>query len=318
MQNNNIYKIYLQLTLSQFFWAGSFVAGQIILFNQPPIFTALLRSIFCSLGYVIIWLYVTKFNKLRIPTKSSVWSLIAMGFFGVFLYSILIYCGLKRTTAISASLLIPTTQPIFTTLLATFFYKERLEKKHIIGLVLGLVGAASVMTGTWSLKHSINEILGNILLLAGALVFSIYSLFGKMALKELGSLETVTYSTIIGTLLLLPLAIISDASIFNFKTAGSTFWIGMFYTVFFSGILPYLWWYSGVKILGASKTAAITFLLPPFALILAAIILHQEASFLQIMGGALGLIGVIFATGFSSVLREKFFIKRVQSLQVKD
>lgn len=300
----NIYKIYFKLTLAQIFWAGTFVAGQIALLNQPPVFTAFLRNALSSLGFVIVLLCL-KQAKLRKPSKATFWPLLWMGFFGVFLYTSLVYWGLERTTAVSASLLIPTTQPLFTALLSILFFKESFKSRHIVGLIFGFIGATAVLSGAWSLKGSASEMLGNFLMLGGALSFSIYSIFGKVVLNELDPLETVTYSTVIGTLLLFPLALVLDANTLNFKALSISFWSSLMYLVIFAGILPYLWWYSGIKTLGVSKTAAITFLLPPFALILAVVILQQRASLLQIIGGFLGLIGVAFATGFIDSLKIK-------------
>ena len=313
---NDFYKIYLRLTLAQMFWAGAFVAGQLALINQPPVFTAFIRNGLSTLGFILV-LFCFKKGKTKAPSKSTFLSLMWMGFFGVFLYTILVYCGLKKTTAISASLLIPTTQPLFTVLLSKLIYREPLKISQIVGLSFGFIGAICVMSGSWALKPSLDDMIGNILMLGGALAFSIYSLFGKAVLKELEPLETVTYSTLIGSLLLFPLAIILDKSVFDFKTIEPTFWICMSYMVIFAGILPYLWWYSGVKILGASKTASITFLLPPFALFLAVIILHQRVSTFQIIGGCLGLLGVAFATGFIDNIKQEGGYKKIFNLNFK-
>jgi drug/metabolite transporter (DMT)-like permease len=280
------------------FWAGTFVAAQLALINQPVLSVAFIRNALSSVGFIIIFLWISH-GRFRMPPKSIYWPLFMMSIFGVFLYTILVCYGLKMTTALSASLLIPITQPLFTILLSIFIYKESLKLVHVLGLVFGVVGAIAILTSAWKFQSSTHEMLfGNFLMLAAAMSFSIYSIFGKAVLKKLDPLETVLYSTILGTLFLFPFAFIFHPNILSLKNTDIKFWISMMYMVIFAGILPYLWWHAGVKILGASKTAPITFLLPPFALILSMIILHQKISVLQAVGGFLGLTGVILATGF--------------------
>ena len=306
MTDNNR-RIYIQLCLAQLFWAGAFVAGQLALQDQSPVFTALLRNALVTFGFWAVLFF--KRDELRLPSKKCAMHLFWMGFFGIFLYTVFVYCGLKQTTAVSASLLIPTVQPLFTVLLSKLFSREPFKTAHVIGLALGFIGALGVLSGAWSIQPSEHRMIGNLLLLGGAFLFSIYSILGKSVLKELSPLATVTYSTTIGTLLLLPFPFLLSGS-FDFQGMDLKFLVSLGYMVIFAGVLPYLWWYSGVKAIGVSKTGAITFLLPPFALILAVIVLGQQVSILQILGGLIGLIGVAFATGFAEQVR-KIFKSRV-------
>jgi drug/metabolite transporter (DMT)-like permease len=64
----------------------------------------------------------------------------------------------------------------------------------------------------------------------------------------------------------------------------------------FATVLPYLWWTDAVRRIGSARTAVFTFLMPPMAVVLAALILGQSSSSLQLVGGALALSGVALAT----------------------
>lgn len=283
--------VYLTLILSQLFWSGVFVAGQIAVSQQSAWTTTLVRNLLTTGGFLLV-LVIQKKGKLTRPSRSAIKDLFWMGMFGVFLYNLLVYYGLEKTSAVSASLLIPTTQPIFTQLLAYYFSRESWSRIQIIGTVLGLIGASLIMTNAWALTSAGQALQGNFLILLASFTFSVYSIFGKRAIKELQPLEAVTYSNLVGSIIMLGMLFIFPISGTLLIDTNPAFWLSMCYLVIFASILPYLWWYDGIKQIGANKTAVITFLMPPFAIVAAAVVLGQRASAIQIIGAFISLFGV--------------------------
>jgi len=273
-----------------------FIGGQLALISQPPLVAALAKNLISSICLVIILCYVALRRDVALPNRDTYVPLFIMGLFGVFLYTMFVYVGLSKTTAVSASLLIPTIQPTVTVLLANFVAKERITGYQICGLTFGVLGAIIILTGNWELRTSGVDLIGDILIVIAAVCFSVYSVFGKKALKYHSPLEATTYSTIIGTILLMVLAAFTTGAT-TFWTASYNFWMIMIYLVVFAGVIPLIWWYNGVKKIGASKTGVLTLLMPPISLLLAIPILHQKPSLFQLCGGGIGLLGVAFASG---------------------
>ncbi|MFN3685724.1 DMT family transporter [Salinarimonas sp.] len=292
--------IYIRLVLVQLFWAGTFVASEVALHDQPPAVTALVRFFLTTAIYGAMCIVVRDATaspllmRLRDVTVRNWLALTAMGFFGVSLYTLLLHIGLAASTAAYAALLIPTTQPIFTALLSRLAFGEAVGSAIIVGLALGLVGAGLVLLGGLSSSEDA-LLIGNVVIIASAFSFSCYAVSAKFAPASLSSIENTTLSFVFGTLFLLPMPLLLGETLSLTDTTPS-FWVSIAYLVVFATVLPYLWWNDAVKSIGSSRTGIFTFLMPPLAVALAALVLGHMPVPIQIIGGVLSLCGVALAT----------------------
>ena len=295
--------IFVKLVLVQIFWAGTFVASEIALHEQPAATTAAVRFVVTTACYVAL---CSVFARQREPLWPRLWDLsvrdwavlAAMGFFGVAAYTILLHLGLRHSTAANAALLIPTTQPVFTAVLGAAVLGERPPAKLWLGLGLGLVGAILVISHDAGGSVALSS---NVLIVLSAFAFSCYAVSAKFSPDRLDSLETTTLSFGFGMVFLLPLPFLLGEPI-DLANASTTFWLSIAYLAIFATLLAYLWWNQAVKALGASRTGIFTFLMPPFAVALAALVLGHAPAAQQILGGCLALGGVALATFDRSLL----------------
>ncbi|WP_372426700.1 DMT family transporter [Salinarimonas chemoclinalis] len=292
--------VYARMVLVQVFWAGTFVASEIALHDQPPALTAVVRFVLTTAIYVAMCVMLADAAAPRLRERvreisAGGWlALAAMGFFGVSLYTLLLHLGLGASTAAYAALLIPTTQPIFTAILGRLAFRDAVGSALVVGLALGLVGAGLVILGGLSVSDTA-LLGGNLVIVAAALSFSCYAVSAKFAPATLSSTESTTLSFVFGTLFLLPMPVLMGESL---ALAGATppFWLSIAYLVVFATVLPYLWWNDAVKRIGSARTGIFTFLMPPMAVALAALVLGHTPGPQQILGGALALAGVALAT----------------------
>jgi drug/metabolite transporter (DMT)-like permease len=291
--------VYLQLIIVQLIWGGAFIIGQLALTKQPVMTTLIIRNLGVSFGFVFILCCSKKHTWLRVP-RVVVWPLLGMGFFGVVIYNILVYWGLSLSSAISASLLIPTVQPLTTVFITRLKTIDSLSKSQYWGLFAGFLGAIATLTGDWGIHPNLHTMLGNVLLLLAAFSFSLYSILGKFVLNHLPAVHTTAYATIVGSFLFLPVSLFGEHQLI-LEHFTWDFGLYMSYLILLGGILSFLWWSQGVKYLGPSKTGIITLLMPPFALLLAAVVLQQSISILQMMGIILSLLGVGLSTGLVTI-----------------
>lgn len=296
--------VYLQLIIVQLIWGGAFIIGSLALAKQPVMTTLLIRNIGVSLGFIAILCFSKKFKWLIVP-RIVIWPLCGMGFFGVVIYNIFMYHGLSLSSAISASLLIPTIQPLTTVLIARVKALGPFSTLQYLGLIVGFLGAIATLTGDWSLHPSMHNMLGNVLLLLAAFSFSLYSTLGKSVLNHLPAFQTTAYATIFGSFLFVPFSFLGDHRvIWENLTLGFGLYMG--YLILLGGLLSFLWWIQGVKRLGPSQTGTLTLLMPAFALLFAFIVLHQSISSLQMMGIVLSLLGVGLCTGLVNTPKLSF------------
>jgi drug/metabolite transporter (DMT)-like permease len=286
--------VYLRMVLAQIFWSGAFVASEIALATQPPSLTAVVRFVLTTAIYALLCATIGRGERtplsarLRLLTPSDWGALVAMGFFGVALYTLLVHRGLAGSTAASAGLLIPTIQPIFTALLSRILFRDAVTGALVAGLALGLTGAGLVVGGGAALG-------GDLVIVAAALSFSCYAVAGKRAPASLSAMEATTLSFAFGTVLLLPVPFIMGETI-ALASAKPAFWLAIGFLVVFATVLPYLWWTDAVRRIGSARTGVFTFLMPPMAVLMAALVLGQNPSAQQLTGGVLALFGVALAT----------------------
>jgi drug/metabolite transporter (DMT)-like permease len=300
------WQLVIKLVLVQLFWAGTFVASEIALHHQPAGITALTRFVLTTGIYAVLCLTLSNYalpQKLKAVSASQWLALLGMGGFGVLLYTVLLNIGLTTTTATYAALLIPTTQPIFTALLNRFVSREAIGRALMAGLGLGLAGAVCVI---WSgvQQYDLTHLSGSIFILLAALSFSLYAVCSKFAPMHLSSLENTTLSFMFGTLLLIPVPWLLGE---QYSLAGSDiqFWLSIGYLVIFATLLPYLWWNEAIKEVGAIRTGVFTFLMPPLAVVMSAMLLGHLPLTQQIIGGSLAMLGVSLTTfNFLSKLSE--------------
>ena len=111
------YHFYAIITI--IFWALAFVFTRLGLQYFDVYSLSFLRYLVASITLLVIICFI----KINRPKKEDLFSFILSGALGFFLYVILFNKGTALVSAATSSIIIATV-PVFTALLATFFYKE--------------------------------------------------------------------------------------------------------------------------------------------------------------------------------------------------
>ena len=136
-------------------------------------------------------------NKSPLPKDWRVW---ALGIGGLFGYHFVYFSALRNAPAVEASL-IAYLWPLLIVVFSGLLPGETLRKHHIIGVMLGLCGAALIITGGTSLWPQNGLQYGHALALLCAFIWAGYSVlsrqFGKVATDIVGffCLATAILST---------------------------------------------------------------------------------------------------------------------------
>lgn len=147
-----------------------------------------------------------KIKNAQITGKSLLFAIVAgiclAGHFATWIASL-------AFTSIVASTTLVTTNPLWVGLFSRFFLQEKLSKLTILGIGIASVGGVIVALGNGGEIHSGSyPLLGNALALMGAIMASLYIMFGTQAQKlglSIGNYITITYSTAAIALFPLPL-----------------------------------------------------------------------------------------------------------------
>ena len=123
-------------------------------------------------------------------------------------------------TTVAASVVLVTSSPFFVAMGSRFLFGERAGRAVLIGILVGLVGAAVVSGG--DLGPSRRAALGDLLALAGAVFAAGYFLAGRRLRQEISLVAYVSVVYPTCAALLLPVALIGRARLTGFdpKTWG--------------------------------------------------------------------------------------------------
>ncbi|HOB86118.1 MAG TPA: EamA family transporter [Bacillota bacterium] len=180
-------------------------------------------------------------------------------------------------------------QPVFLTLLAPLFLKERLEPRSLLAFALAFSGLILLLHPS-RLDLSHGDVLGIGLALAGALFLSIIALLARIL--EMPAATFLLYEMFISAICLLPFVRLSSLSL---ASAGIAAAIGVFHTA-----LAYLLYYDGLKRAKIQYAATLTFLSPLVAAGTGCLLFQEPLTPYSLGGGAL-----IIAGGLITVLHSR-------------
>jgi drug/metabolite transporter (DMT)-like permease len=284
--------IYLKLTAVAFVWGGTFVAGHSLMETLPPIAAAAARF-FVAVILLIAWAYKTEGGLPKL-TKQQLLVTFCLGATGVFLYNLCFFAALSTLPAGRTALLV-SLNPIITALILGLLFGERLGMTRWMGIALAFIGAAIIVTqgdlsgAVKNLSSAFGQ--GEVYMLCAVMSWATYTIIGRYALKGLSALVATTYAALWGLLLLSVAMLLNPPKIdFNqlsWLSAGAVIYLGAFGTV-----ICFVWYYQGVKAIGASRTVVFTNLVPVFGVLLAMLLLGEPILLSMLLGGALVIGGV--------------------------
>lgn len=281
--------IYLKLFLSALFWGGTFVAARVVAQHVGPFSAAFLRFVVASLCLVALLLF--REGKIPLLKRHQVIPAVLLGMTGVLAYNVFFFLGMKTVDAGRASLIVAT-NPLFTSLLAAFFFRESLSGSTVLGILMGLAGATLVISrGDPQSLLSGGVGRGEIYIAGTVASWVAYTLIGKLILRDLTPLTAVTWSCLIGATALLPLALGEDLP----RLIGGFYprdWSGIVFLALFGTALGFYWYYQGIQAIGPSRTALFINFVPVSGVFFGWLLLDEAVNLSLAAGAALILTGV--------------------------
>ncbi|MFQ5816771.1 MAG: DMT family transporter [Terriglobia bacterium] len=280
---------YLLLLVAVLCWSGNFIAGKFALREFPPFALVVLR-IWLSAA-LLAAIYFTRPNRRRL-TRADLTKFAELGLYSVALNQTGFTVGLNYTTVAHSSLII-SLSPIFILLLARWQRLEALTARKLLGMGLAFFGVV-VLTSEHGFGSASPTFLGDILTLAAAISFSLYTVVGKKVARTYDTLTMNTFAYLIGAVLVLPLA---GWQLTDVPWSGVSWqaWLSLAYMAALGSVLAYLLYYYALSRLLASRVAAFAYLQPPLATLLGVLILSEALS-PQLLAGAAAILGGLYLT----------------------
>lgn len=191
-------KVYAQLLGFAIFTGGTFNASKYAVQYFEAIHIAAWR--FGIAAFVMLCLL-----KIRKDFEVEVWRenktyYFLLGIVGVFGFNFFFFLGMKHTEAMNGALIMAT-NPLVTTLLASFILREKIIKRQGIGMLLALLGVVFVLTqGSFTILQNLSFSKGDFYILLGNICWALYGVLGRKLIKTSSPIQTTTYTMTIGAI----------------------------------------------------------------------------------------------------------------------
>lgn len=287
-------RAYLALLAIVALW-GSFPATtKLALADFPPFFLAAVRCTVAAV-FLLVLLARSPSDTIRGLGPDAITTFLILGTAGIWGSMQFTYLAIYYTTAGNAVILQAAT-PITIALIARLYLGERLRRAQWLGVAASALGVLLVITrGQLGGLQTADLHAGDFITLASLCSWAVYTVYGKRVLASYSPLLATTAAYCLGTLLILPTAVLT-ASLFPTPRLGSlTAWA----VVFFQGLLgavAHIWWYEAVRVVGPSQAAIFTNLQPIVGIVLAPLLLGERITIWQVAGTFLVLAGVALTT----------------------
>lgn len=209
---------------------------------------------------------------------------------GIAINQLLFIKGLSITYSIHAALLMLCT-PLFITITAFFFLKEKISLPVIGGLALGIAGAVMLITAKENTGSGTNIILGDIMIALNAVSYAIYFVLVKPLILRYTPLQVLRWAFTFGTIFILPFGwnqfIEAPWSSFS-----NTEYIAIAFVVILATFLGYLLNIYGLTHLQASAAGTYIYSQPIFATLVAVLFLNEAITPVKIISALMIFAGV--------------------------
>lgn len=280
---------YLKLLMTATLWGGTFISGRMLAGSVAPFSAAFFRFLLATVFLYII--VVRREGKIPMPARGQILPLILLGLTGVFAYNVLFFNGLKLVSAGRASIIIAN-NPIVISVLSAIFFAERLTPTKSFGILISVAGAViAISNGNPAALFAGGIGRGDVYIFGCVLSWSAYSLLGKHAMHTLSPLIAVSHSSAVGMMALLIPACLEGmpAALPSYSAMD---WANLAYLGWFGTVLGFVWYYEGIRKIGASRASLFINFVPISAICLAHIILDEPLKPSLLIGAALVVGGV--------------------------
>lgn len=236
-----------------------------------------------------LWLLWGRPSPQRTPSAGAAalpWGLLLGGLF--FAGDLAVWHQSLHWTTVANSTLLTNLAPVWVTLIAWLFFRERIGLGFLIGLMLTLAGAVVLMAD--SLQVSRQTVLGDLLAVITSLFYAGYLLVLSRSRAQHSTLAVMVWTTAAAALAVLPLAWLAPRPFWPQSAEGWSVVLGLALLshVCGQGLIAY-----GFAHLPASFSAVSLLVQPVAAAVFAWLLLSEAFGPQQALGGAIVLGGIL-------------------------
>jgi len=282
-------KTYLALILITILWGNSFIAIKHAVQFLTPMELTILRFIPAALAFAVLLLPTLRASFWAMVRKD--WPiLIFLGLTGFVGYNVALMTGEQRLTAGTASLIVPSLNPVLIFILSVIFLKERPTVKKVTGLILASIGLYLIVRYASGERIVLSYLFYVFVTTLAPLCFAIYTILGKPLVTRYPPLQ-VTGGAMIAAVI--PLLFLIDGDLIaKLPTLPATVWLSIAFLSFLCTVFAFVVWFWALQQMEASRVGSFTYLVPLFGVSFSQVILGESITLALVIGGVILLSGV--------------------------
>lgn len=292
--NSSLLQGYVKIFLALVFWASLYHIAPLPLEYVDIYLVGLIRYIMASFIFLVVHYFFTKTLFPRLNLKQWLY-VIAVGFFGVFLYNIAFLWAEKLISGNIVAIIFAFS-PCLITILSSYMFQMKVNQQAKIGILVALLGTIGVVMfsseSSVQCSTGINMNLGEILSILAVVCFSAYAIFGKCCVRAGVNMITInTYGAIVGMIMFAVVSLFKS----DFSELAHTdikFWGSMLYIAAFATVLAYLWYLRALEEIGVYKTAVFQNTMPFLVILIGFVLYGETISILSLLFGGVVFLGV--------------------------
>jgi len=282
--------------LSAFLWSTTFVCARYLLAGRSidPITLSVLRFALGGGFLLTVGLFWRRSQIIAIRRADFARCLL-LALLGIVGMSVFLFFGQQYTGAINSSIIMQTS-PVFIALLG-IFVGERLALTSLGGILVSLTGTAIVMKALtlqgFQMSFGQNS-RGDLLVLASALCWSVYSAFSKPLVNKLGGYVATTWVMVAGALELIVLwCLWPEPAVWPGQAHK---WMAVIYLALFPTAIAFFAWYEAMRLIKLSLLNVMQYLTPVFTILLAWALLNERITLWQSAGVVIVMLGIMLVS----------------------
>jgi len=284
-------KAHIGVLIANFFFGACVVAVKHITPSVMPPFALNVARVGTAL--LLFWLLIFFSDTKASINKKDLPRFIVCGICGVAINQIFFIKGASLSSPIHVSLLALST-PIALTIIAAWLLNEQLTRNKILGLLLGISGAAILIFSRVSNAEGKDMLLGDLFIILNAVSYAFYLVLVRPLMARYSPLHVTRWVFLFGATVILPIGM-KDFMNTNWSAFLFTHWLSLFFVVIGATFIAYLFIVYGISHLGPSITGIYVYTQPVFATITGIVLFHEQLSWIKIFAAALIFGGVFLA-----------------------
>lgn len=282
------------MAVTPLFFSSNLIFGRGVIGEVAPFTLAFLRWLFVALALAPVLYHQRGPVKRMVRSHSPL--LLVEGFLGMWICGAIVYVALTMTTATNGTL-IYTTSPVIIIILEAVFFGRAIGWREALGSLIAFAGVAViVLKGDLDTLATLTFNPGDLLFILAAIAWAIYSvLMRREEFKTIGNIASLGAVAAFGALCLAPFALVEFVSGAAMPVT-LTAWGSIAGIVLFASLIAFGGFQFGVRVLGPSLAAVFMYLLPPYGVTLAVLLLGESFRPFHAAGIVMVMGGIILAT----------------------